>query len=371
MRLPPTVLGAIALTAGLATAGSADTIYLANGEEMKGLIVKETAAAVELDIGYGTVTLDRAQIRRIARPPKKKRAAADLGHRLRFLESGRWVPPEGRDLFDLYKDASDARHEALELKPKFERLMEERSDLVRELQDVNEAGAQTYEELTDGQDYADRQQRSRAAAELRRLSGDMNQGVSRVRAIDAEIAESAQALPRYYASYRRFQRAAKDEAPRLAKAAKTKDDKAFYDAIAAAMRQMDSDFGGAAETGRPLEGHVIVDVLFNGRVKAQLMVDTGASMTVVSESIVRRLGLSERHSAGRRQVQVADGRIVETQTYNLDTVAVGDKKAQGVLIASIQDGALPYDGLLGMSFLKNFLVELDPKRGRLVLKALN
>lgn len=370
MRRPTLPLSALVLAAALAAASRADTIHLTNGETMEGLVVRETASSVELDIGYGSVTLDRAQIRRIVRPPKKKRAAAGLGHRLKFLETGRWVPAEGRELFELYKDASDARRAALQFKPKFERLLEERRDIVRELQEISAEGKQTYEDLTDGHGYTDHPQRSRAFRELNRLSGDVNRGVARIGAIDAEIAESSQALPRYYASYLRFQHAAKDEAPRRAKEAKSADDRAFYDAVAAAMRQMDADFGGAAEAGRQQGDHILVDVVFNDRVKALLMVDTGASLTVVSDSIVDRLRLSERHAAGRTRLQVADGRLVDARTFNLDSVAVGDKKAQGVMVAALRDGALPYDGLLGMSFLKNFMVELDPKRGKLILKSL-
>ena len=65
-----------AILCGSAVTAWADTLHLLNGEKLEGLVIREDSSTVELDIGYGTVTIERSRIRRIVRPPKRKRGAA-------------------------------------------------------------------------------------------------------------------------------------------------------------------------------------------------------------------------------------------------------------------------------------------------------
>ena len=104
-----------------------------------------------------------------------------------------------------------------------------------------------------------------------------------------------------------------------------------------------------------IEGNrVLVPVTLSYRghaVTSTLMLDTGASVTAISEAVADRLGVEARdtHPA---LVTVADGRNVGSRWFVADSLAVGPKSLPDLRTA-ILPGSLPgVDGLLGMDFLK-------------------
>jgi len=95
-------------------------------------------------------------------------------------------------------------------------------------------------------------------------------------------------------------------------------------------------------------------------VDAWLLLDTGATVTVISSGLADRLGI--RPSATERRLsQVADGRVVETARTRVDYLAVGPKLAYNTEVAILSSNGpdLGFDGLLGMSFLGEFRYHLD------------
>ncbi|HVE14862.1 MAG TPA: aspartyl protease family protein, partial [Elusimicrobiota bacterium] len=86
-----------------------------------------------------------------------------------------------------------------------------------------------------------------------------------------------------------------------------------------------------------------------------------------------RIHIEEGKDRGLARSVVADGRAVEGRAYELDSLSVGENRAAKVLVVALpgagseRDGV---DGLLGMSFLGRFSVELDAEAGRLVLSRL-
>jgi len=95
-----------------------------------------------------------------------------------------------------------------------------------------------------------------------------------------------------------------------------------------------------------------------------LQLDTGASVTMVSSRVANKLGLSTLGS--RRGVTV--GGIITVPTARVNSLNVGGAEVNDMVV-SIHDFS-PHpriDGLLGMDFLKHFLVSLDAHRKLLVL----
>jgi predicted aspartyl protease len=109
---------------------------------------------------------------------------------------------------------------------------------------------------------------------------------------------------------------------------------------------------------------VIVPVTFNGALGANLALDTGATITVVSRRIASSLALSP---LGTSKVGTVGG-IVTLPLARLKSLKVGDAEVQD-LVVSIHDFSPDprIEGLLGLDFLKNFHVSLDARRNLLVL----
>ncbi len=109
-------------------------------------------------------------------------------------------------------------------------------------------------------------------------------------------------------------------------------------------------------------------VLLNRKVKEELIVDTGATDTVISSSLAKKIGISI--AKGQNVLcQVADGRAVNGKQVRIKEVRVGGAKVynvQAVVLDSGEIGNSP--GLLGMSFLNNFVFKVDTEKEILVLQ---
>lgn len=99
---------------------------------------------------------------------------------------------------------------------------------------------------------------------------------------------------------------------------------------------------------------VPVAILFRGRtVAVRLLLDTGASVTTISETVAQELGVSSA-DVKRLKTTVADGRKVDSYHFKAESLSVSDRALANAEITIIPgSGGKDYDGLLGMNYLKN------------------
>ncbi|HEY7167739.1 MAG TPA: aspartyl protease family protein [Candidatus Binatia bacterium] len=109
---------------------------------------------------------------------------------------------------------------------------------------------------------------------------------------------------------------------------------------------------------------IIVGVTFNNSVTANLALDTGAAVTVVSKRIARNLGLSAKGSA----LMAGIGGTVLTQMARVESVKVGDAAVTNLTVSIHDFSRSPrYEGLLGLDFLNQFEMSLDARNRQLFL----
>lgn len=118
-------------------------------------------------------------------------------------------------------------------------------------------------------------------------------------------------------------------------------------------------------------GHIIVTALLNNKVNATFILDTGASLVVIKDSIARELGINVSSLKREVKLKVADGRESTAKYTVLSSVNVQGVEALNVDAAilnnDVQDPGLK-DGLLGMAFLKNFNFKIDQRNKSLTLE---
>jgi clan AA aspartic protease (TIGR02281 family) len=108
--------------------------------------------------------------------------------------------------------------------------------------------------------------------------------------------------------------------------------------------------------------HALVPVTLahEGRTaQVTLILDTGASTTLITNEAAMRLNL-KLQGAARARFQVADGRVVQAWHLKLDRVTLGPKTKTDLDVVIIESGSgFPFDGLLGMDFLRSFKHSID------------
>ena len=112
------------------------------------------------------------------------------------------------------------------------------------------------------------------------------------------------------------------------------------------------------------QGQFLVEPIVNG-IRLRMLVDTGASLVVLSREDARRLGINPAPADFWATVSTANGAI-QVAPVLLKEIKVGELSVHGVPAAVLPDNKLQV-GLLGMSFLSK-LSHFEVASGRLVLK---
>ena len=125
------------------------------------------------------------------------------------------------------------------------------------------------------------------------------------------------------------------------------------------------------KTSVPFERHghvVVVEALLNKKTAAKLVVDTGATFTMISAATARELNLDYSQAPRTMPFQTANG-IIQAPLTDLESITVGGIEIKN-LTTAIHD-AVPsanVAGLLGLNFLSNFRMDIDTTKGLLHLE---
>ena len=109
---------------------------------------------------------------------------------------------------------------------------------------------------------------------------------------------------------------------------------------------------------------VIVSVNFNNSTAANLLLDTGASRTMISSRIAKILRLQSIGSGRGYGI----GGVVTVSTAHVQSVKLGEMERKNFLVMIHDFSPDPsYEGLLGIDFLSHFHMSLDLQKALLVL----
>lgn len=118
---------------------------------------------------------------------------------------------------------------------------------------------------------------------------------------------------------------------------------------------------------------IVLDATLNKKTDVKLLLDTGASLVMISAETAKKLGIDPARARPDMVVKVADGRNIRAKSVILKSVKVQSAEADNVEAVFLLDeaGSLGNaDGLLGMSFLKRFNFKIDHKENKLILEKL-
>ncbi len=115
------------------------------------------------------------------------------------------------------------------------------------------------------------------------------------------------------------------------------------------------------EPGKP----IMVSAKINGGGSAQLMLDTGASVTVINPRVLAGMGIGSREAL-RGSVKGATG-SADVLFVPVESIEVGEARSGPLRVAAHDVDLGQGDGLLGRDFLDQFTVNIDSTAGVVTL----
>ncbi|MCI0655335.1 MAG: TIGR02281 family clan AA aspartic protease [Methylococcaceae bacterium] len=345
----------------------ADTVVLKNGKKFEGIVKKETPAIVTVDIGLGTISFNRDQIAKVERSENQ---VIEENWQREFFSRGKFVPDGLHDFAEKFAALESSRNTAARVRGENSRIQRRRTELFNEINSIQneiseiaaqfqsvvpEKNIQKYNSLVKHQNRL----ASRVVLINDKLQQDYDQSAANLEIISAYMEQLA--------DFKNELALKKTEAKDQVQDAGSKT-AGFFSSIEQRIEQYSTEFQQIEVPHQGAQDHMLVTVRVNDRIDGLFLLDTGATYVTLSSEMARNLGLG---LSGKSNISVslANGSSVSAQPVILDSMQAGDAKVHGVIAMvfpeSPHDGV---DGLLGMSFLREFTIQMDPVNKKLVFQ---
>jgi clan AA aspartic protease (TIGR02281 family) len=105
----------------------------------------------------------------------------------------------------------------------------------------------------------------------------------------------------------------------------------------------------------------------NAQVGGTFIIDTGATYTSISQELAEKLGIDLSHCETVR-ITTANGRI-DVPKVTIETLNVNGLEAHQVeaTVIPVRQGS-SFSGLIGLSFIRQFVLTIDPQGGQLIFQ---
>jgi len=119
---------------------------------------------------------------------------------------------------------------------------------------------------------------------------------------------------------------------------------------------------------RTAEGLILVDVILNDRVRARMILDTGANLVVITEELSKKLNQAISFKDEVVTINTNCGEV-EGRSLAIQKIELGHATKRNVrsVITPNNYAFKGFDGVLGLSFLGEFKVTVDYENGKILL----
>lgn len=121
----------------------------------------------------------------------------------------------------------------------------------------------------------------------------------------------------------------------------------------------------------PTRSPVVIEAWVSGPAstgRLRLAVDTGCTGTLVSETVLRALGVDVPAAGRRRRIRSATGGVMAPVATVRQLLALGHARTDFPVTAHDLPPAVGYHGLLGVDFFRGLVLTVDFARGRVSLR---
>jgi len=346
----------------------ADMLYLKSGRSLEGIVEQQDRHKVILNIGPGRITILTQDIDRIDKygPGKQLELKKKWAHK--YFMHPDFIPRSLQDMANEFKDLTNLRDVARQSKKDKDESQERIDELESELKELKAELTRVSRKLAVLKPEDNLKQYNSLVKESNSLTAKIRVDEYEKGNLKEQLIILDKKISRYINDFRLFKK-------RLIQRYNTQEqdlteqESIFFESVKREADGMEDDFIKHTVDFAEFGSGIIVDALLNGLINVSLIVDTGAGLVVISKKIAGKLGLSFDRVKPDLVVILADGRKVKAYPVMLESVKVGDAEVKNVRAAVFEKSlTAEEDGLLGMSFLANFIVRMEPKSNKLILE---
>lgn len=355
--------------AALLGAARADTVLLRNGNTLEGIVTRETDAQIVLDMGIGSSTLPRNTVRSVERASEEANDRIRSDWKQKYFLHRQYVPAGLADLAAGFAKLGASREDALRAHRALTDLPAKESRLRAELDEVHAQIVETGRRIQATTAEQNVEAYNALITTNNSLQARWMEKTDELLGCRKERTATADRISAYQAATVAFTTQFVEQRKKLAPTEEAVTDRMrFFDRVTATLAEYARDFASAEVAATPSHGGVIVTARVNDQVQGSFIVDTGADRVTVTEAFAKRMNL-DLTALPEAEFVMADGHRTKGRIVVFRVVAVGDARVTDVEAAVLSgkpgDQA---DGLLGMAFLKHFLVSFDGNNGKLTLR---
>ncbi len=348
---------------------SADKIYLNNGKTIEGIVERNDDSQVVLYVGSGRITLNKDEIKDIENYGYLRQQELLKEWRYRYFTNSDFVPDGLKDLaveFDALEKVRKQAKEDLQSQKEYD---ENIASLTQENTKLKNDSLKMTKKLASLNSSQKFNEYNQLVKEINKLAAKIKineHNIELFKANKKSLTDNVRDYVEQLTSFRNLLRYRYQEASSKDPTERVED---FFKVANKRLDEMDEDFSRNVVPYNRFGSSIVVEVLINDSTKANLVLDTGATLVVISKKVFNDLNIADSKKGEKVDVKLADGRITKAIPLILDKLKIGKVEAVNVQAAVIED-SLPTeeDGLLGMSFLKNFIVRLDSNNKILIFE---
>ncbi len=342
----------------------ADKIVLKNGRHFTGTIKKQTSSHITLDIGGGSISLRKSNIESISKNNDSTTTQAYRNPINVLIELD--PPSELMDIAYTFKKLKNERFSAIQAKKQAQDIKRERADLLKKF-------AQEKKRYFTAAQRVSRANPNGNTRVYNRRVHKQNQSGNALKTIQNKISLSfknvnhgKKMISRYQSSLENMQWQVKQR--KSATGNSNKQAQLFWNKLDKKLYKFNDEFKRFSIAHDAAKDHMILTVRINDRIDGRFLLDTGATYVTLSQAMATRLNLDLSGSLSI-PLKIADGSTINGQVVVLNSMRVGGVQANqisAVILPSSPNRGI--DGLLGMSFLREFVVNIDSANNKIIFE---
>ena len=348
----------------------ADKVELSNGGSFSGLITKETPKYVVLDLGTGSMNLERRYIGSIKYSGNVEREEIKKQWQKKYFLNKKFVPVGEKDIVSEFRKLLQQRDVAFRSSGAISASKRKEVLYIKELELLKDKYAAANVKLKDVNKGDDVLRYNALVRRVNSLVAEINIKVGQVEKISSGSGKMTASISSYLSELTDFEVKLRARKASLSPNSGS-DVQFFYERLLEKVTEFNDEFSKGVVASRKRGNSTLVTVVINDRVSGTFILDTGAELLSMTEEFAGRLGIN-MNSLPVLDITVADGRKIKGRAVVLGSVKLGmasSKNVPAVILPS--EKRSDHDGLLGMSFLRDYLVQLDGASGDLILRRLD